>query len=367
MSSSYTNNFKLTEGSSVTLDILRGCSAQVVVAGHCISFYNVFSFLQPPIFPYIQNIAVLIFFLISGLLISYSTFRRGEQYSIWEFLIERFSRIYSAFLPAILFVMVLDLACRKLAPTGFEYNSALNVKTFVGNIFMLQDFPGIHITSFGSARPFWTLAVEWWIYIFFGFLFLVFMRANKRSLLHYLILLALLVVPVYNLVNGRGNGLTLYWIFGAMIYLMLKMDLLANISMRGKIMFLFSFLLLAIGRIGITMKEYEPIFAFLLGVTLMFTVDVFRSVRFPQAAIKIIKWNANYSYTLYLIHYSILYFLSVCFKNTNGYVLFTAGFLVSNILSCALGYFSETLMTKKVKTWLYSLLHKHNALANCRS
>jgi peptidoglycan/LPS O-acetylase OafA/YrhL len=84
----------------------------------------------------------------------------------------------------------------------------------MGNIFMLQDYPGFlflpdfSISSFGSARPFWTLAIEWWIYLSFGYLILVFLKKDKLSLLNILILLFFSVVPVFNLIIGRGNGLT---------------------------------------------------------------------------------------------------------------------------------------------------------------
>ena len=71
--------YKLKEGSSVILDFIRGASAQVVVIGHGISFFGIFTFLHEPNFPWMQNIAVLIFFLLSGFLIPYSTIRKKKQ------------------------------------------------------------------------------------------------------------------------------------------------------------------------------------------------------------------------------------------------------------------------------------------------
>ena len=50
-----------------------------------------------------QNIAVLIFFILSGFLITYSTLRKktfARNYSIFNYFIDRFTRIYVAFIPA---------------------------------------------------------------------------------------------------------------------------------------------------------------------------------------------------------------------------------------------------------------------------
>ena len=60
---------KLSEGGSVILDLIRGVSSQLVVVGHGISFFGIFAFLHQPNFPWMQNIAVLIFFYFQVLLL----------------------------------------------------------------------------------------------------------------------------------------------------------------------------------------------------------------------------------------------------------------------------------------------------------
>lgn len=44
--------YKLQEGSSLILDLIRGVSAQIVVIGHGISFFGIFTFLHEPNFPW---------------------------------------------------------------------------------------------------------------------------------------------------------------------------------------------------------------------------------------------------------------------------------------------------------------------------
>ncbi|MCP4699209.1 MAG: acyltransferase [Gammaproteobacteria bacterium] len=357
---------KMPEGSSVALDLIRGISVQLVVVGHGISFFGIFTFLHKPNFPWMQNIAVLIFFLLSGFVITYSTIRKKQNqtnYSFSYYFIDRFSRIYTAFIPALFFVFFLDMISKMLNPAAYKY-SAFNVKTFIGNIFMLQDFPILaFITSFGSARPFWTLAVEWWIYLLFGYTILKFLTKNKTNiitLINQLMILALFaIVPLYNFIGGRGHGLTVYWIFGAVMYLITTQNLFEGICLRKKVIFLMFFLGLAILRVAITMEGYDPVFAFALAITFLMIIDISSNIIFSSKIIKLIRFNASFSYTLYLVHYSILDFLSAHFRNDfNPYLLFSLGFIASNIISILLGRYTEIILKKKVRTYLYKVAEK---------
>jgi len=356
--------FKLSEGSSVVLDLIRALSSQIVVVGHGISFCGIWKFLHQPNFPWMQNIAVLVFFLLSGFLITYSTVnktRKQKKYSFTQFFIDRFSRIYAAFLPALLFVFVVDFISKSISPETFNYDVFFNVKTFVGNIFLLQDhpffsflIPDLSIHSFGSGRPFWTLAVEWWIYMFFGYFLLIFLRQKKGKFGHLVILGGLLVVPLFNLIGGRGNGLMMYWLLGAIIYLVVSHNILKNIQTAPKLMLLAILLLAATVRIARTMEEYEPLFGFILALCLWLMIDLFREVKFNQRIIKFIRYIAGYSYTLYLVHYTVFDFMVTHFKDSmSPNLLFFLVFMISNILSGTVGYFFETKFTRKIKTRLY--------------
>lgn len=161
---------KLPSESSSLLDFVRGGAAQLVVVGHGISFTGVAPYLKQPNFPWVRNIAVLVFFILSGFLITYSLLGKAKKddYQYFNYLVDRSARIYATFLPALVFVLFIDFLSIRLSESGYRYWSAFDVKTFVGNLFLLQDFPGLPITSFGSARPFWTLAIEWWIYLLSG-------------------------------------------------------------------------------------------------------------------------------------------------------------------------------------------------------
>lgn len=168
---------KINSIQSLTLDIIRVFAAQIVLFGYAISFFCINSTM-----PYIQNMGVVIFFILSGLIISYILIHKSKEgYSFKEFFIERFARIYSGLIPSLIFIAIIDGIIQLYNPDYYKY-SDYDIKTFFANIFMLQDYYVGHyfeqlvpdsfkITSFGSGRPLWTLAIEWWIYMFMGLIY----------------------------------------------------------------------------------------------------------------------------------------------------------------------------------------------------
>src|SRR5919107_1017312 len=97
----------LTPAQKTYLDFVRAMGAQMVLLGHAAHYMWPQNFLARG---GVQTIGVFIFFLISGFLISYSvlTKRNDPTYTFGTFFIDRFCRIYSAFLPALILVAVVD-------------------------------------------------------------------------------------------------------------------------------------------------------------------------------------------------------------------------------------------------------------------
>ena len=141
---------------SVTLDLLRAVAAQMVCVGHGISFFV--PAWRTTELPIMQTVGVLIFFVLSGTLITFTLIERSKQpsYGFGTFFLEWFARIYSGLIPALLFVAVVD----GIVIYGFRENAVASyytAKTFVANLFMLEAYRGISFrtTSDGlhSARP----------------------------------------------------------------------------------------------------------------------------------------------------------------------------------------------------------------------
>jgi peptidoglycan/LPS O-acetylase OafA/YrhL len=352
---------KLTRNESLFLDAVRGAASQIVVIGHGISFFSIAKILHEPNVPWMQNIAVVIFFILSGFVINYSVVNKiliDKSYTFRGFFIDRFTRIYPVFVTALLFVFLVDFFSLKWG--GQEsYENAFNFSTITANFFMLQDYPlarliGFQCTSFGSGRPFWTLAIEWWIYMFYGFLVLKLMLENKcPDLINFIILGFLIIVPLYNAIDGRGNGLTLYWIFGMIvcfIYPKYKLFITHKHILIKVLLFIAICVIICLRFLVNGMKAYDPIVAFFLAFLMLVSLELSTKIKIKHLLGKIVRFNASYAFTLYLVHYSILDFLSTHFKaSQNPYFLFILGFFLSNIAAIIIGRFIELKVSKKLR------------------
>jgi peptidoglycan/LPS O-acetylase OafA/YrhL len=337
----------MANDASFFLDVLRIVASQMVLLGHAISAFGCYSALDYPRSFYLQNLAVVIFFMISGFLISH-TVRRGCQkggYSFAGYAIDRGARIYSGYFPALLFVACVD---EFMIHHGhlYAHAAAFNVKTAFGNLLMLQDFPGLHffditMTSFGSARPFWTLAVEMWIYLFFGAAVLWGRDGYRPLQLGALLVLA--IVPVANLFGGRGKGLFACWLLGALVEYVLHAQAFRRISSR----YLILLLVASSGAYGLYLRRekevyglvsYVPLFvafscALALAMRSRLTVD-------RQRLRKVISYLAGYSFSLYLIHYTVLE-AAVTFLGRGQPRMMWSAIVAANLVALALASFTE--------------------------
>jgi peptidoglycan/LPS O-acetylase OafA/YrhL len=193
---------RLTSEQSALLDCIRGLSAMAVMVGHALPMLP-----NPPMlgtrYP-LQSYAVILFFALSGFLIAYNCMVKRD-YSFSHYAIDRFSRIFTAFIPAIMLVALID-------PLYGRTGEANSMSTFVANLLMLHHTPFDRLVPalprfepFGSGRQFWSVAVEWWLYMLFGILF--FLRPSswrERQVMALLFLPAVLVVLFFTAHESVG-------------------------------------------------------------------------------------------------------------------------------------------------------------------
>ncbi|MBF0440834.1 MAG: acyltransferase [Oligoflexales bacterium] len=349
------NEFVLSETSSVTLDLIRLAAAQAVLLGHATSMLPIFKYVKQPFFPTIQNISVLVFFILSGFIIPYSTSSRMKKdvnYSFKEYFIERFSRIYSGYLPGILFVLLVDSWVVGNFPETYIFHESFNMKSFVANLFMFQNYPIVgnifHISTFGSASPFWTLATEWWIYLSFGWFFVNVRKSLITGLpvSSIIAFLLLSIVPVYNIFGGgAGGGLSVYWIMGYLVYHVKSIDREKPAdNHREDIIFFLFFGFSALAYAINTKKEYDGVLAVLFTLSLYFLIGFCQStkLRYSTRTKKLIKFTAGYSFTLYLVHYTITIFCVFSWKvKISPYFKFLIIIISCNVISATIAYFTE--------------------------
>lgn len=327
---------KISSEVSVVLDFFRGVSAQLVVLGHLFSFYAIQSKYNLPL---IQNFGVLVFFVLSGFLITNTTFNKGKGYGVKNYLIDRFSRIFYSFIPAIILVVFIDLLI--INQGGYNTKFSFSIPSFISNTLMLQGYPIIGIQAFGSARPFWTVSVEWWLYITFGFLYYNFYHSIKPSI-WWAVLLAFSVPLVLYYIGGHGGGLSIVWFMGFMLAVLYQ-------SIEVKINTIAFLSILALCIVGVGYRTIVNREMYDLGIAIFFSLFIFavfnttgavRKSFLNPAFVWISKFLSSYSYSLYLIHYSLIELYRSYFTD-RSWVSILSIYIVVNIVSYIFYIFFE--------------------------
>ncbi len=363
-------DFRINEPMSVTLDGIRAIAAQAVVVGHAISFFQVLPRLQPPFAPYMQNIGVVVFFVLSGFLIAYTVWRKraAGPYGFRTYGVERFARIFSGFVPGLVFIALVDAAVILLIPTRYAYGDAFSVPMLLANLAMLQDHAFASFVStfapdaiaasieqvetFGSGRPLWTLAIEWWIYMAFGWLVLSGATRSRHPLRYLAILLVVVAIPAFNLLGGRGNVLTMMWLAGA-----LTLWLSVTLPVRWSVRTSYALALVLAGaaalRVFRTGNEYELAFACLIAGSLYFLISGLRrsSFRYPDRVARLVRFVAAYSLTLYVIHYTIIAAVIAVDPAAPRPALVVTSIMACNVIAAVIAWPTE-MRHKRFATWL---------------
>ena len=345
------SRLEFTKSSSLFLDAVRVLASQGVLFGHAISFYGIFEYIQPPKGIYIQNIAVVIFFIVSGLLIAKNLVRAYQKNDFLEYFSDRFVRIYTTFVSCLIFIVCIDFIHKYYYQDHFAYNNALDLKTFFGNILMLQDYPiGHSVTSFGSGRPLWTLAIEWWLYMAAGFFVYLFRNFNFLYKTNKILCMGLFfissIVPFCNLCSGRGACLTLFWLLGCLLYFLLSrnaVEIHAFFSKNGQRNLIYFFFFIPLYFVYKIRTEYDLRIGVAFGCSLYYVLIYTQrySVSFFIKLKKQISFMASFSFTLYLVHYSVLDFLSIYSGVVNRYLLTISSLIISNLIAIVLYFFVE--------------------------
>jgi peptidoglycan/LPS O-acetylase OafA/YrhL len=324
----------LSPAQRLYLDVLRAGAAMMVLFGHTSHFFLPRSFLAAG---WLQGLGVYLFFLISGFLISHSVFekRHDPHYGFRAYFIDRLCRIYSAFLPALVLVVVLDGFAH--TSTLYEWGRDYTPEGWFGNLVMLQDFPifqilrrlgapdsGWFIGPFGSARPFWTISIEWWIYMLFGGVVLIWLRRNRPIGWIGMLLLAFVAIePVYHFVGGYDQCLTILWVVGmgtSLLWLQvptltiggsriaaprlrriaLIVSAAAAFAIAGRLLSSHSEMLEL--QFGLSLGTFVFAVLFVLGLA---------PISVPPPLARLVGFLAGYSYSLYLTHYTLLEFIAI--------------------------------------------------------
>jgi len=305
----------LGANSTAFLDILRALAANLVLFGHAAEVFG-----RESRFP-AGLIGVGVFFILSGFLILLSSMDRLQRPGPYfaPYMVDRFARIFTAYVPVLILVAVAN-SWTDLGQWGQDGMSTGPV-AFLGNLLLLQNYPifqavrrligeALYVRPYNTAEPFWTIPIEFWIYVVFGLGFFG-LAARERINWALAAILALVALPVviWNAAAGGGNGLSLVWLVGAVaayvwvgawhrsfhklqIGAVVSLAAIAGLLGRGlKVGWNFQDL-------GIELCET---LLFLGGLSMIDGIP-----ELPRALRKGCAFLASYSYSLYLVHNTVL-------------------------------------------------------------
>jgi len=285
---------------SVTLNLLRAAAAQVVCIGHAWNFGGLGSTSAP-------TDGVLLFFVLSGFLIAYTldTKSKSPSYGIVDFGIERFARIYTAYLPAILAIGLVTLAIQWY---GLDIKAdRVDLKTFIGSLLMQQNVPCcLSVSTFGTAGQLTSVAVEFHIYFFVGALY--FLLRGKNVLLCCLIAAPFSFMPLayFSNIPGSDRALFVLWLlaFGSYYVAKAVVEYRVNVAFwcLAFVVTLTTWLIELTPGDDATLRQYP-----MLVMAFFSLVLVTQRVRIiPKRLAALINVAADYSFSLFLIHLTIL-------------------------------------------------------------
>lgn len=313
---------------SFLLDWSRGLASLAVLFGHYRALFFVdYQSVATPSFQ-VQTIyfvtarghdAVVIFFVMSGYLISRSLIngRRKGTWTLTNYAAARLSRLYIVLVPALLLGLVLDYIGAAITHsdvyiTGHYANviqrpvlESLNVSTFIGNLFYLQT---IAVDTFGSNGPLWSLANEFWYYVFFPILFLL-SPFSSKNITRKFILLFMLIFLILTIFRPIAFGFVI-WLLGTGV------ALTPQLALRSKLWSFASLGILATSLVAaeIVRTPSGPIrdlycaipfagFLYIAGCTNA-------SISSCSVSYRAGNYLASISYSLYLLHFPFLVILN---------------------------------------------------------
>ena len=385
----------LSQESSVFLNLVRFVACEMVVVCHLLTKY------QPEIGQAsfrlgstLGGVAVLLFFVLSGLLICYSLLNKlgNPMYRFRNFFVNRFSRIYSGLVPALLIGAFFSAL---IYFTNYEYyvylcsmQSAPSLLTFLMTLGMLQRFPVAFfnsllsplrlslplpsVTPFGFNGILWTLAVEWWIYMAFGWFVigsLVLLGKRQRGNAYkivFFIITAALGLLLAGFSQEFGSSI-IVWFVGALMTLAISNETLrAKFSGRlatrvSAILFVLAFAGAAFGAytaFAWTSQYYDVFLGLELSAFVFFGVLLLNGKgigRVSKCMLNkhIVKWvtvGAGFSYTLFLTHYPIIIFLNGLNLPIDRFPMALLLLLITNFTAFSIACFTEKRHKNLAKT-----------------
>jgi peptidoglycan/LPS O-acetylase OafA/YrhL len=322
----------LSAPASAHLDCIRSVAASAVMWGHLRAFFFV-DFQELPhrtlflkVLYFLTGFgheAVMIFFVLSGFLISSSIVRNqaSGKWSWGEYALSRSTRLYVVLIPGLLFGTLWDIWGKSLfASTGLYslplasfggliVQNELTVRNFFGNLFFLQT---IVCHTYGSNGPLWSIANEFWYYVLFPMGLLACQKFIRKAFAAAVLLSvsALGITLILGPVKIVGF---LIWMAGFVVVILWERWRLATSGSRAAYLFL-SALIWMTCLSAARLERLSPLISD-VAVGLAFSAFLFGvlqldfRIRPAGLYLRSAHLFAGFSYSLYVLHFPLLLFL----------------------------------------------------------
>ena len=371
-------NQTLNGEASWHLNAMRGVAAVMVLMNHFRNTFfvtyqdvenqNIFTLLLYS-FTGLGHEAVMVFFVLSGFLISNSILKVLNNWSWKHYLINRLTRLSVVLIPALILGLIIDLTGLYFFDYSFfphNMDERINVEVFLGNLLYLQ---GFQVSVLGTNDPLWSLSYEFWYYLLFPAILLTITKTKGLwTRFSYLIFTFI----CFFIVGKEVSFYFLVWLMGfvVLIFPAIKIEskvLIASTKIGSVLLFIIT---LGVSRLNlISLPLIEDIlvaisFSLLVYLTLHLQ-NVFNATsNLKEWYRNSAEWLSGFSYTLYLIHFPILIFLFALFskfgmeKAQPSVLSILSGIILCISISIVAYLFSLVTenKTKHIKELIYALI-----------
>ncbi|MDA7675837.1 acyltransferase [Akkermansiaceae bacterium] len=374
------------------LDLLRGLSALLVMLGYlrALTFLSFGELTSPnlliKIFYFSTGLghqAVMVFFVLSGYFVGGSVMSglRDESFSWRRYSLARLSRLWVVLIPALFLTLIFDHFGSHWNPEAYagEYRARFasgptianpaehGVLTGLGNLAFLQT---VTIPVFGSNGPLWSLANEFWYYTLFPLIALPIFhliyrsegRAFHQRLCRPFSLCQLLMGLILIWWLPRGLLLAgLIWMLGVLVWVITRQSGVET-QTRNRLWKFVSGGLFIVTLVA--SKTNSPLGSdFCVGLAFSIWMPfLLGGWSNPRWWTRLSSAVSDFSYTLYVVHFPVFFFMAAVFlkghqfmPNLEGFICYSTFAVIGIAISAGMwGLFERN--TWKVRRWIASRL-----------
>ena len=367
---------------SVLLDLVRGLAALLVLLEH---WRNIFFIDYPQIIAHRALLsgfyllctaghqAVVIFFVLSGYLISGSIFRmlQRQAWSWRSYLTHRLVRLWVVLVPGLLLCALWDglglhsgLAPELYAGLSGDNVIAINVAAkhswgaFASNLLFLQTIH--HLPIFGSDESLWSLANEFWYYILFPLGLFAILR---RTPLPARLLCALSFAALAWFVGSEIFKLFPIWLLGSALALVPVPQFSRRVRILAAALYIpVLFLLGRKAPLPVTTVDYILALATVLFLWVLLSAG---SAYQPSSGVTLSRELSKFSYTLYVAHMPLCVLLAALLVGETRWAPTPAHLVYGLLVLCGLLAYAygvarlTEFRTDRVRSWVEARLRAH--------